>query len=215
MNIVILGESLFSTELVKNLQGQNHKIYLVVKDKEEAVALSGANGGVIVVNNDPAKPEVLDDLDLENCNAFIAATKKEEVNILACLYAKDKGVKKLYAKTINPDTADILKAIGVEALTPEISTAHDVSLHLNKPLVAQLVEQGGEYDITQTPVSQYKNLVERELGLLQGDFFVVLAFHVDGHFFFGANKKISSDSTLIIMYKKDELTELDKALKSL
>ncbi len=216
MNVVILGSSLFAKELAKELSRSEHKVFMVVKDKDLALELSSENGGIIVVNSDPSKQAALDELELENCDVLIAATEKEEVNTLACLYAKNKGVKKLYAKTTNPNTYELLNAIEIQALNPEVTAAHDITLHLNKPLVAELVEtRAGDYNIMQVPVSKYKNLVGKKLGHLQGDFFVVLTFYANNDFFFGADKEVKEGSTLIVMYRKDKEPELDKALKTL
>lgn len=216
MNIVVLGSSLFAKELAKELSYNEHKVFIVIKDKDTALDMSTENGGIIVVNADPSKQATLDELDLQNCDALVAATEKEEVNVLACLYAKNKGVKKLYAKTVNPDTLELLNAIEIKGLNPEITAAHDITLHLNKPLVAELVEtHAGDYNIMQAPVSDYKNLVGKKLSLLHGDFFVVLTFYFGKDFIFGVDKEVKEDSTLIIMYKKEKEKELSKALKSL
>src|SRR3989338_4242554 len=216
MNIVILGSSLFAKELAKELSDSEHKVFVVIKDKDVALEMSSENAGIVVVNSDPSKQAVLDELELENCDVLIAATEKEEVNTLACLYAKSKGVKKLYAKTTNPNTYELLNAIEIKALNPEVTAVHDITLHLNKPLVAELVEpHTGDYNIMQSPVSNFKNLVGKKLGPLQGDFFVILSFHVDNDFIFGADKEVKEDSTLIIMYRKEKEKELTKALKSL
>ncbi|MBI4919566.1 NAD-binding protein, partial [archaeon] len=78
MNVVILGSSLFAKELAKELSNSEHKVFIVVKDKDVALEISSENEGIIVVNSDPSKQAVLDELELENCDVLIAATEKEE-----------------------------------------------------------------------------------------------------------------------------------------
>lgn len=214
MKIVIAGETLFSLVLAKKLKKKENELILLIKDKEKALEVS-AESEVTVVNGNPAKVEDLDKLELNTCDVFIAATDKDEINTLSALYASNKGVRKIFVKLNNPDLEPMLRSMEMHPINPQEYAAEGVALDVLKPLVSDLVGlEKGDFNITERSVEKYKNLIGKKLGLMQGEFFVVLAVHKDGSFKFSAGSVIEEDSTLIVLYERGKYKDLEKALKS-
>ena len=97
-------------------------VTLVIEDKEDALKASGEVPAITVVNASPIKPEVLNELDLEKCDVFVSVSRREEISILAALYAKEHNVKKIYVKTTKEDTKPILEKMGMKE--PDIDLDH-------------------------------------------------------------------------------------------
>ncbi len=213
MKIIITGETLFSLVLAKKLKRKENEIILVVKDKEKALEIS-AESEVTVVNSNPAHIEDLEKLEMEKCDVFIAATEKDELNVLSAMYANSKGVKKIFVQLDNPDLEPMLKTMGVFPINPQEYAAGSVALDVLRPLVSELVGvDRGEFELVEKHVSNYKNLVGKKIGLMQGEFFVVLASHKDGSFKLSADYVIEEDSVIIVLYEKGKAKDLEKALK--
>lgn len=216
MRAVVIGSSLFARELAKKLKKKDHHIILLIEDKEAALEISAKDTGLIVVHGDPTDTEILEQLELDKCECFVSATESEETNILSALYAKNKGVAHIYVRTSNLKIERLLKRMGLIAVNSEKSAATSVSLDILKPLVSELVDvEKGEFNIIQKDLSNYKNLIGKKLGLMQGDFFVVLAVHNYDKFLFAADTVLEEGAKLIILYEYGKLKDLDKALKKM
>lgn len=213
MRIVIVGESLFALYLAKRLNKKDNDLVFMISDKEKALEVS-AESEVTVVNGDPVKIEDLDNLNLKTCDVFIVATEEDELNILSALYAKNEGVKKIFVKVKNPHLELMLKRMDLHPINPQEYAAEGVALHVLKPLVSDLVGiEKGEFNIIERDIKKHKNLIGKDLGSLKGLFFMVLAVYKDGRFRLLANSKIEESSTIIIIYERGKLKELEKALK--
>ena len=95
MRIVIVGNSILAVELTKLILKKNEdKITLVVKKKEEAMKLT-SELNISVINSDPTNPDHLDELEIDKCDVFIAATDLEKENVLTAIYAKMRVRKNL------------------------------------------------------------------------------------------------------------------------
>jgi len=213
MYVVIAGDSLFALQIATELVLKKNKVVVVIKDKDKATEVSGEKG-LIVVNGSAIKPEILDTLDLEHCDVFVAATYIEEVNILSALYAKDAGAKRIFVMTTKPETELILKKLGVKAINPEIDAALNVELHISRPAVADLVGLGvGEYDLVEIEVNQFLNLLGKEIGQIYGRFFTILSLYKGSEHYLMPNTPIEENATLIMLCEAGKEKELDRALK--
>ena len=69
----------------------------MLKSKDRANELADELSDALVINGDGRNIEVLDEENFSNMDAFISVTGNSETNIMSCLVAKSKGVKKTIA----------------------------------------------------------------------------------------------------------------------
>jgi trk system potassium uptake protein TrkA len=115
-NVIILGGSSIGEKTARNLCKEGFKIKLIEKDKEKAENLAEALDNVLVINGDGTDLELLEEENIRETDAFIAVTGNSETNIMSCLVAKSKGVKKTIALVENMDYIEISQTIGIESL---------------------------------------------------------------------------------------------------
>ncbi len=216
MRIVIAGGSRFATEMVKHLlQRGLNKITLVIEDKEEAVKASTELSKIIVINANPSKPEVLNELELEKCDVFISATKEDEANILAALYAREHNVARIYVKTTKEDTKMILNKLGMKSIDIYETASNNAALDIAEPLISELVGLGvGILDIRQKSVSKYPKIIGKKLGDVKDKFFNIIAVYQDNKFWLSPEVVIKNDANIIVIeetekIKKKMFAELD------
>lgn len=113
---MILGGSSIGEKTARNLCEDNFKVTLVEKNREKAAALAEELGNTLVINGDGRDLELLEEENIREMDAFIAVTGNSETNIMSCLVAKSKGVKKTIALVENMDYIDISQTIGIESL---------------------------------------------------------------------------------------------------
>lgn len=213
MNIIIAGDSTFAIELARLCvtKGDN-KVLLIIRDKEKAMEI-GSELSAIVVNGDATSTTTLDELDLKNCDVFVAATESEKANVLSALYAKNAGAKKIFIKVDNPEAEPLLKKLGFIAISPDVFAARYIELTITRPAVADLVTPGiGEFDMIEVPAKETK-LVGKKLGTARGEHFTVIATYLNGNYDFSKDKTIGPDDKLILLVSAGKEKEVAKELK--
>ncbi|MEO8933927.1 MAG: Trk system potassium transporter TrkA [Xanthomarina sp.] len=115
-DIMILGGSEIGYKTARDLCKQYPNIKLIEKDKDRAFDLADELADVLVINGDGRNIDLLDEEGLQNMDAFIAVTGNSETNIMSCLVAKSKGVRKTIALVENMDYFELSHSIGIDTL---------------------------------------------------------------------------------------------------
>lgn len=114
-NVMVLGGSKIGKKTAKELEGE-FKIKLLEPDKERSFELADFLDKTLVLNADGTHIDVLLEEGIQDMDAFIAVTGNSETNILACLLAKQLGVKKTIAEIENMDFIKLAENLGVETV---------------------------------------------------------------------------------------------------
>ena len=115
-NVMILGGSKVGFKTARDLCSKKFNVKLVEKDKEKALDLADDLPHALVINGDGRNVELLDEESLDSMDAFIAVTGNSETNIMSCLVAKSKKIKKTIAMVENMDYFQLSHSIGVDTL---------------------------------------------------------------------------------------------------
>ena len=212
MFIAIAGGSPLAANLVKLLKGSGHKIAIVLANKDIAMQLGSETGAIAVCGN-PADPEILDELELEKADIFIAACGSEEQSVMAALYAKEEGAKRIFVETSSPSTEKILRKEGISPLNAELHAAKMLELMIARPAVARLVEVGeGGADIIEIPCRGTK-LIGKTLKDVSGMGFFPAGAYFEGKISLDPSLKFGADSTLLLVCKNGEQEKVRRALR--
>ena len=98
--VMIMGGSRIAIQLAR-LVGDRYKIKIIESDLEKCHKLAEKLPDCNIVHGDARDIDLLHDEGIEDHNAFIALTDSSETNILACLTAKEYGMKKTIAEVEN------------------------------------------------------------------------------------------------------------------
>ena len=187
MKILIVGSGQVGYFLCDRLSREGHEVTLVDRD-EEVVERAQDRLNVLGVVGNGASAEILEQAGIKDVDIFIAVTNMDEVNILACLLAREYQVKILIARTKSieyiSDKAVLSKEkLGINLLiNPEDAVAEELSkLACNSKAfdVAEFAEgqilfQGYRIE-AESPLC---DLTLSELGELRGMYrFVVVAIN--------------------------------------
>jgi len=115
-NIMILGGSKIGLKTAKDLCQSKFNVKIVESNKENAFELADELPNALVINGDGRNAELLEEENISNMDAFIAVTGNSETNIMSCLVAKSKGVKKTIALVENMDYYQLSHSIGIDTL---------------------------------------------------------------------------------------------------
>ncbi|WP_190811383.1 Trk system potassium transporter TrkA [Flagellimonas sp. S3867] len=115
-NVMILGGSKVGFNTARDLCDKKFNVKLIEKDKEKAFDIADDLPHALVINGDGRNVELLDEESLDSMDAFIAVTGNSETNIMSCLVAKSKKIKKTIAMVENMDYFQLSHSIGVDTL---------------------------------------------------------------------------------------------------
>ncbi|MDG1038059.1 MAG: Trk system potassium transporter TrkA, partial [Polaribacter sp.] len=102
-NVMILGGSSIGQKTAHNLCKNNFKVKLIEQNREKAELLAEQLNDTLIIHGDGRDLELLEEENIRETDAFIAVTGNTETNIMSCLVAKSKGVKKTVALVENMD----------------------------------------------------------------------------------------------------------------
>ena len=168
-NVMILGGSSIGFKTARNLCKENFKVKLIEKKKEKALDIADKLSNTLVINADGRDIEVLEEENIRNMDAFIAVTGDSETNIMSCLVAKSKGVKKTIALVENMDYINISQTIGIDTLiNKKLLAASSIFKHIRKGEILALAnlhnidaeifefEVKEKAKVTRKPISELK-----------------------------------------------------------
>ena len=122
-NIIIMGGSRIALQTVKYLP-DSINVKIIEKDLERAEMLvEQTPSNVTVFHGDGRDTELLVNEGIREADAFLALTRNSEANILACIAAKQYGVKKTIAEVENLDYISLAEKF-------------DIGTIINKKLIA-------------------------------------------------------------------------------
>lgn len=132
-NVMILGGSSIGSKTARNLCKENFKVKLIEKGKEKSLSLAEELHNTLLINGDGRDIELLEEENIREMDAFVAVTGDSETNIMSCLVAKSKGVKKTIALVENMDYINISQTIGINTLiNKKLIAASSIFRHIRK-----------------------------------------------------------------------------------
>lgn len=140
-NVMILGGSEIGFKTAKDLCAGNFNVKLVEKDRDVAFELADHLPDALIINGDGRNVELLEEENIANMDAFIAVTGDSETNIMSCIVAKSKGVKKTVALVENMDYYQISESIGIDTLiNKKLLAANNIFRYIRKGEVVAMTK---------------------------------------------------------------------------
>lgn len=132
-NVMILGGSKVGQKTARDLCSRKFNVKLIEKDKQKATELAEQLPNALVINGDGRNVELLEEESLSAMDAFIAVTGNSETNIMSCLVAKSKDIKKTIALVENMDYFQLSHSIGIDTLiNKKLLAANNIFRYIRK-----------------------------------------------------------------------------------
>jgi trk system potassium uptake protein TrkA len=114
-DIIVVGGSRTGMHLARKL-GKKFHVKLIEQNAEKADKIASMFPEIMVLNFDGTDVEKLEEEGLKNADVLVAVTGNSETNVLTCLVAKDRGVKKTIAMVENIEYLALTQSIGIDSL---------------------------------------------------------------------------------------------------
>lgn len=140
-NVMILGGSQIGYKSAEILSGKGFNVKLLEKNKERAFDIADDLSDVLVINSDGRNVDILEEENIGEMDAFIAVGDNSETNIMSCLVAKSKGVKKSIALVENMDYFELSQSIGIDTLiNKKLLAANNIFRYIRKGEVVAMTK---------------------------------------------------------------------------
>ncbi|TVZ57791.1 trk system potassium uptake protein TrkA [Flavobacteriaceae bacterium MAR_2010_105] len=140
-NVMILGGSKIGYKTTKDLCNSKFNVKLIESDREIAYELAEELPNALVLNGDGRNVELLDEENISEMDAFISVTGNSETNIMSCLVAKSRGVKKTIALVENMDYYQLSQSIGIDTLiNKKLLAANNIFRYIRKGEVVAMTK---------------------------------------------------------------------------
>ena len=121
-DIAILGAGKIGRLLAKSLQS-DYNVRIIEKDEEKAKKYGNGLDDALMVIGDGLETDFLESENIGEMDCFIAATEKEQTNILASLLVKHFGVKQVILHINTTNYIKSVRRIGVDAVVSKNTAA--------------------------------------------------------------------------------------------
>ncbi len=148
--VMISGATRIGIQLARLLEQSRRDVVLLEPDADRARWAGEQLEKTLVVHGDPKERTILVQENVDTFDAFVAASKSEELNVLSALMAKDLGIPMAVAVVHQPELKQFLEGRGIDlAVAPRLNTVGAVLRHVD-PVTADMELQsvGNERLIT-------------------------------------------------------------------
>lgn len=167
-DVMILGGGRIGSKAAKNLTRNKFDIKIIEKNKDRAFELADELPNTLVIRGDGRNVELLDEENISDMDAFISVTGNSETNIMSCLVAKSKGVRKTIALVENMDYFELSHSIGIDTLiNKKLLAANNIFRYIRKGEVVAMTKLNNMnvelLEFVVKPTSKICNKIIREL----------------------------------------------------
>ncbi|MGB0780127.1 MAG: Trk system potassium transporter TrkA, partial [Flavobacteriaceae bacterium] len=132
-SVFLLGGGNIGLATARELRAKDLQVTLVEQNKSRAYDIVEELPDVMVIHGDGRSAELLEEENVESMDAFIAVTENSETNIMSCLMAKSKEVKKTIALVENMDYFELSQTIGIDTLiNKKLLTANTIFRYVRR-----------------------------------------------------------------------------------
>ncbi len=132
-DVMILGGSKIGIKTAIDLCKNKFNVKLIEKNKEKAFDLADEIPGSLIIQGDGRNVDLLEEESIDEMDAFISVTGNSETNIMSCLVAKSKGVRKTIALVENMDYFQLSQSIGIDTLiNKKLLAANNIFRYIRK-----------------------------------------------------------------------------------
>ena len=172
-NTLVIGGGKLSVRAVWALPG-SMDIKMVEPNMERCERLGGlVTSNTMIINGEGHDMNLLTDEGIDNMDAFIALTENDEENILACVAARRRGVRKTIAQVENIDYLEMAESLDVGTVINKkvIAASHIYQMLLKSDVDSVKMLTVAEADVAEFVVKKGSRVTRDQvmnLGLPRG-----------------------------------------------
>ena len=182
LRIVIVGAGKLGFDLARVLSEEEHDI-IVIDKTPEAIEPIADNFDVMTVVGNGASVKILEEIHVKTADILLAVTDNDELNIIACMLAKQLGVRTTAARVRNPDYASTLPSVlayinfGIDLIiNPEYLAAQEIFRLIEVPAATGIEYfAGGKLSMISIIVDEEMEIAGKKIAELNLEKYTIVA----------------------------------------
>ncbi len=168
MKIVVIGNGKVGQTIIQHICSEGHDVIVIDNDPDVVEQLVNAYDVMGICGNG-ASVEILESASVGRADLLIAVTASDETNMLACVLAKNMGVRSAMARVrsfeYDSRIRDMMESLDISVvINPEKEAADEISRILNFPEALHVdTFQNGNVDLVELYVPDDSALVGKTL----------------------------------------------------
>lgn len=161
---IIVGGGRIGRRAALNLHNKLD-LKIIEKDIDRCNRLANEFDDVMIINGDGSDVSLLQDEGISATDAFISLTQSTETNIMSCLYAHRKGVKKTIALVENVNYIDVSQDIGIDTIINKklITASYIARFTLGGEITASKWLSGIDAEVVEVVAKQGSPITKKQL----------------------------------------------------
>ena len=176
-----MGGGRVGLALANLLIDEGYDITLIESDEAlcEEVA---ADLDALVIRGNGTSSKLLEEVNIEDADYFIATTGNDEANLLSSILVRKYNVPHIIARVSNPDHEEAFKEIGIEkVISPERAAAAHLQRLVTRPNVAELTTLGqGDAEILEMTITNDKIVGKRFKDISPTKEYIIISTYRNG-----------------------------------
>ncbi len=164
-SVVILGGGEIGLAAARSLEKRRVNVRIIEWNPKVCEYLSETLSEATIINGDGTDLELLKEEKIGDVDVFVAASKRDEVNLMAGLLAQNLGVKKTIALVHRPDYIKIYEHLGLDAtISPRRFAADQILKYVRAGRVVSVSEiADGKGEILEFVAPKKSKIVQNNL----------------------------------------------------
>ncbi|MFH1774739.1 MAG: TrkA family potassium uptake protein, partial [Methanobacteriota archaeon] len=179
--MIIVGAGRVGRHLANLLIEKKNEVALIERDKEKSEEVS-REIDALIINGNGTQVKTLEEANARSADALVAATGKDEINLLSALVAKNMGVKIVISRVSNPEYKEVFKKLGIDfVVSPEATAAEHIEKLIRRPSSSDLaiLEKSG-LEILEFKITKDSKIAEKTVGEIRPEGFLIMAVYKNG-----------------------------------
>lgn len=221
-NIMVVGGGRICYYLAKLIDKLGSRIKIIEKNYDKCQELNELLPKAIIINGDGTEEELLESENLNETDAFIALTDRDEENIITSLFALNSNVNNVITKITRVNYNNIVKKVGVESvISPKMITANKIIRFVRglknkrgnfiENLYKIVGERAEAVEFCANETTKFIDIPLKDIKIKRG---VLIAAIVRDHNIIipGGNDSIKKGDSVIIVTEIENLTDINDIL---
>ncbi len=164
-SVMIVGGGRIGYYVAKTMEARNLNIKVIEKDAERCKFLLNSLRKSVVLLGDGSDQKLLEEENIQDMDIFAAISNNEELNIMASLLAKSRGVKKVITIVNRTDYLPLAYNLGIETvLSPRLITAGTILKYVRGGNILSLTTMAeGKAELMEAEVKDGSILIGKTL----------------------------------------------------
>jgi len=174
--VIIMGGGRVGPALANLLINEGYDITLIESDESLCGEVASELDALVVCGNG-TNSKVLEEINIEDAEYFIATTGNDEANLLSCILVRKYNVPHIIARVSNPDHEEAFKEVGIEkVISPERAAASYLQKVVTRPNTAELMTIGqGDGEILDMTITNDKIIGKKFKDVSPTKDFIIIA----------------------------------------